>query len=223
MAPRKFNRKRKSVPRNKKFAKKGRRTMNVNRALTPFAQRYITKMKYSDVFTLSSALNSGLFYFNLNSIYDPNRSGVGGQPYGHDQLEALYHRYRVINCSYVITAYSGGSVIRVVATPLNETWSSVPSISQACMNPRAKFMIQVPGGPGQKIIGNCNIPSLMGRNRDQYMADDRFQALFGSSPSELAVLAIQGADIGDLSATIQCTITLNYTVECFDPKNAPPS
>lgn len=205
-----YRRKRRVLRRGKK------RTVNVNKALQPFAQRYITKMKYSDVFTLSTS-NNGTFYFNLNSVFDPNRTGVGHQPYGHDQLAALYNRYRVISATYNITAYSGGSTIRVAAQPLNELYTTLPSLSAICENPRSKWMIQIPGGNTKMIKGKVYIPSLVGRNKDQYMADDRYQAQAGSNPSELAVLGIFGADIGDLAATISCTITLSYTVEWFDP------
>lgn len=202
-------------PMQKKSAWRKKRMVNVNKALTPFAQRYITKMKYSDTFTLSTT-NSGIYYFNLNSVFDPNRTGIGRQPYGHDQLAPLYNRYRVINCSYNITAYSGGSVVRVATIPCNEIFTTVPSLSAACENPRAKWIIQIPGGNTKMLHGNVYIPSLVGRTKAQYMADDRYQATVGSNPAEAALLAVLGADIGDLSATIQCTITLNYTVEWFD-------
>lgn len=194
-----------------------KRTTLVNRSLQPFAQRYISKMKYSDTFTLTLAGN-GNYIYNLNSIFDPNRTGIGHQPYGHDTLATLYNRYRVINCSYNISFYSGGSVVRVVAIPVNQLYATVPSISELCEQPRSKWAIQIPGGNTKMIKGKISIPSLMGRTKAQYMADDRFQAEYGQSPSEAALLYIAGADVGDLSATIQCTITLNYLVESFDPK-----
>lgn len=193
-----------------------RKTLTVNRALQPFAQRYITKMKYSDTFTLNLA-NGNTFYFNLNDIYDPSRTGTGHQPYGHDTMQTLYNRYRVIACSWNLTFYSGGSVVRVATIPLNELLSNT-NVSAVCEMPRAKWAIQVPGGNTKMIKGKSYLPSLMGRNKTQYMDDDRYQAQYGSSPSELAVLGIVGADNADQTATIQCTITLNYTVESFDPK-----
>lgn len=202
-------------PIKKRSAWRKKRMLNVNKALTPFSQRFITKMKYSDTFTLQLS-NNGTYYFNLNSVFDPNRTGIGHQPYGYDQLAALYNRYRVISCSYNITAYSGGSVVRVAAIPCNEIFTTTPSVSAACENPRSKWIIQIPGGNTKLLKGNVYMPSLVGRNKAQYMADDRFQAQVGSNPAEAGLLGIFGADIGDLSATIQCTITLNYVVEWFD-------
>lgn len=77
------------------------RKLVVNSALQPIPQRYITKMKYSEQVSTDAA---GRYMFNLNSIFDPNRTGTltGHQPYGFDTLATLYNRYRVISCGYRI-------------------------------------------------------------------------------------------------------------------------
>lgn len=199
----------------KRWMKK-RSTVNVNKALTPFSQRYITKMKYSQTFALTAAAPQ--YNFRLNSIFDPDFTGIGHQPYGHDTLNAVYNRYRVISCSYNITAYSGGSVVRVAVLPANDVMTPV-SVSEICENPRSKWVIQIPGGNTRLLKGKVYIPSLMGRNKQQYLADDRFQAAFGTNPLEAAILNVYGGDIADAGATIQCTITMNYLVECFDVRN----
>lgn len=194
-----------------------RSTVNVNRALQPIAQRYVCQMKYSDVATLS-VTNGYNYRFNLNSIFDPNRTGTGFQPYSHDTLQTLYNRYRVIKCSYVITGYSGTTAIRVVALPANEE-VSVSSLSDAVTHPRSKFIIQYPGGNTNKLKGSVHLPSLVGRSKAQYMADDRYQAQFGASPAELAVLNIFGGGVDNGGTDIQITIQMTYTVEVFDVKN----
>lgn len=194
------------------------KTVNVNRALSPFAQRYITKMKYSETFALNAG-NAYTFNYNLNSIFDPNRTGIGHQPYGHDTMQTLYNRYRVIAASWVLSFYSGGSVVRVATIPLNELVTPTGGVSEICENPRSRWALQIPGGNTKLIKGKCYIPSLVGRSKEQYMADDRYQAAFGSSPSELAILGIYGANNADGGADIQCTLTLTYKVECFDIKH----
>lgn len=213
---RKYRLKKRGARRMKRNYRRKPRTVNVNRALAPIAQRYITKMKYSDVFTLSTT-NGWATYFNLNSIWDPNRTNVGHQPYGYDQLAPLYNRYRVIATSYNVTAYSGGSVIRFGCLPLNET-ITFTSMSYICENPRAKWTLQIPNGDLKMISGKCYIPSLVGRNKAQYMADDRYQAQVGADPGELALLGVFGSANDDTTTTITCQITMEYTVEFFDLK-----
>lgn len=209
-------------PRKSKAAKRPMRRRNykkrsqvtVNRALNPIPQRYITKLKYSDVFTLQLT-NSYQYVFNLNSLFDPNRSGIGHQPYGYDQLTPLYNRYRAIKCNYVINCYSTTSPIRYGCIASNEV-PPINSVSELAENPRAQTRVQIPGGNTQKITGSIYLPSLFGRSKAEYMADDRYQAINTASPAELALLTIIGADMGDFGTTITGTITLEWVAEFFD-------
>jgi len=215
--------------RNRRMKKRGgrrprrvQRTTLVNRALAPIASRFITKMKYSQTFSVSGTLTTP-YQFNLNSIFDPDRTGTGTQPYGHDQLEVLYNRYRVISTSYVISGYNPNNPIRLCVFPSNNT-SIVGSLSEACMIPRAKFIHQNPAAAQKLVKGRVYLPALIGRNKHQYMADDDYQATFGASPNELAILNIYSAGTldGPVSGT-SLTITLEYTVELFDVKQLPAS
>lgn len=203
--------------------------VNVNRALQPFAQRYITKMKYSESFQITGPSTAGFATqrFNLNSIYDPNRTGLGHQPYGHDNLAALYNRYRVIKCDYVISGIalgntSGNMYSLLAALPSNEEYG-IASVAEAQEHPRCKFITQAPDAALKVLRGSVYIPSLVGRSKAQYMADDRYQAQFGSSPNELAILNVYAGLLNGGFETTQFTlnITLTYTVEVFDVKSLP--
>lgn len=198
--------------------KSGRKMVLVNHALQPFPQRYIAKLKYSELFST----NQGLYTFNLNSLWDPNRTGTGHKPYGMNQLTPLYNRYRVISCGYRIqpvqTGATGAQSIQIVALPSNED-NSIFSLQQARENPRAKYVTQSVGGNMVTLSGKVYIPSLFGRNKSQYMADDSYQALTNASPAELACLNIYSAGTGaDVTTSCVLQILLEYTVEFFDVK-----
>lgn len=201
----------------KKRVWRKRKTVNVNRALQPIPQRYICKMKYAETI-VTSAL--GEYRMNLNSIFDPNRSGVGHQPYGHDTLQTLYNRYRVISCGYRIQAVqtSTGAPIQLGVLPSNEQLTFT-TISELKENPRAKYVTVSPGAPAVYLSGKVYLPSLVGRNKAQYMADDRYQAEYGASPVENAILNIKSQTIGDVDSSFTCNVLLEYTVESFDVKN----
>ena len=160
-------RKRKAI-RSAVSAVPPRKMTNVNKSLGPFAQRYITSMKYSQTFTISSALGA-VQRFNLNNIYDPDRTGVGHQPYGYDQLGAIYNRYRVIACHWAINVYpsTGTAPVRVAALPSNEEVTNT-TLSDACEDPRAKWMVQVPGATARVLKGKVYLPSLLGRTPTEY-------------------------------------------------------
>jgi len=199
-------------------------TVNVNKALKPFAQRYITKLKYAETIFINSG-GPQAYRFRLNSTFDPNFSGVGHQPYGRDELANIYNRYRVISCSYTVSAVDqSGQYITVCALPSNEQVNTL-SLQEMLENPRAKFIVQAPNASMKMLKGKVSIPSLVGRTKDQYMADDRYQAQFDANPSENALLNIyvQRLDGGANVLNVPLQVTLNYVVEWFDVKNLPQS
>lgn len=218
MARRKYAPKRKLI-RRKRMARRTKRVI-VNNALNPLPQRYICKMKYSEQITTNAV---GQFQFNLNSIYDPNRSGTGHQPYSFDTLASMYNRYRVIACGWRIqanwTSNSTAQPVLLAAQPANEVLTTT-TLSEMRENPRTKYLSQNYGGPIITLKGKTYIPSLVGRTKSQYMADDRYQAPVTGSPDELAILNIltgpNGSDTGG-AATLQ--VLLEYTVEFFDIKH----
>lgn len=207
------------IKRKKMYKKKGRKmTVSASNSLGPLPARYITKHKYSQTLQLT-ALNNYQYLFNLNSLFDPDRTGIGHQPYGYDQLAALYNRYRVIRTSYVINGIQSdqpGTNVRICAQPANDV-ILYGNLSAMCEAPRSKFIVQgAQGAPLKTLKGVSHIPSLMGRTIPEYMADDRYQAAIGNSPAEQAILNIMGATLTDSGATINCVITLEFLVEWFD-------
>lgn len=196
--------------------RRGYKTNSNLRSLNPIAQRYICKMKYAETVATDG---SGLYAFNLNSIFDPNRTGVGHQPYGHDTLQTMYNRYRVISCSYRVFAPRNDQTIQLAAQPANEVLAPI-TVAEMKENPRSRYITQSPGGQVVALSGKVFIPSLVGRTTAQYMADDRYQATFGTSPAELAVLNMivgTGADAPLTNSALN--VELVYTVECFDIKH----
>lgn len=198
----------------RRMAKKGVTTLVNSSRLNPIPQRYITKMKYADTFQLSTT-NGGTYRFNLNSIFDPNRSGIGHQPYGRDQLATLWNRYRVFRVSYALSFYNSSTSAKVAVCPSNIEMG-VSTLSEVMENPQSKWAIQLPNGSQKVIKGTVYLPALTGRTPAQYLADDRYQAEMGSNPAELLILNIFGQNISDVTTTIDCAINLTYHVECFD-------
>lgn len=210
---RRMNKRRKIIKR--RIPRRG--GVKVLNSLQPFPSRQIVKMKYSQAVQTNAATGYN-WLFNLNSIFDPDRTGTGHQPYGHDTLQSLYNRYRVISCSYVVQAYSGSFPIRFSTIPTN-TGTTFSTIAEVAENPRSRFSIQIPGGSTQKLVGKVYLPSLMGRSKTLYMADDRYQAEFGSNPQELGTLTLTALGLQETGVDVNWSVTLEYTVEVFDPKH----
>lgn len=206
---------RKRVPRRVRR----RNTVNVNRALSPIPQRYITKMKYANT-VLTDA--NGNFILNLNSLVAPQQTTMTGghQPYGFDQLAGLYNRYRVIACGWRVQAANATSVTQFACMPGNSLSTFTPAnFSLLKETSRAKYVTQMPGGNAQTISGKSYLPSLAGRSKSEYMADDRYQSDVLSSPAEALELLIKTVSVIDAPiAGFGVNILLEYTVEFFDIK-----
>lgn len=199
----------------------------VGRALSPFPQRYITKMKYAESISTTIALsNAGIYVFNLNSVYDPNRTGTGHQPQGFDQLSAIYNRYRVIACSYRIGLVLGAvdttnlNYGQMCVIPSNDNLA-LTSVADARERPRAKYVLQAPGSPVKMLTGKVYMPSLAGVSATTYKGSDRYQSIVSTSPTEALLLNVVTGFINDASVTSQSyilNVELQYTVEWFDPQ-----
>jgi len=212
---RRFRRSKRPARKHRR-GRKGYKTNNNLKSLNPIAQRYICKMKYAE--TVASDAN-GRYAFNLNSIFDPNRTGGGHQPYGHDTLELLYNRYRVISCNYRVILPRSDQTIQAAVIPSNVVLGFT-TVAEMKENPRSRYIVQQTGGQVLPLSGKVYLPSLTGRTKTQYMADDRYQAQFGTSPAELAVLNIQASTVADVPLTnTSIIVELVYTVECFDVNN----
>lgn len=209
------NYKRKS-PVKRNYKRKS--TVNVNKALSPIPQRYITKMKFA---ADASTGVDGFLRLNLNSIWDPLRSGgvSPDQPYGRDQLALLYNRYRVIACGWRIMCPNTGGNLLVGTLPSNETFTTT-AFADFRENPRARYITQHATGECKTIAGKIYLPSLVGRSKQQYMADDRYQAQIDSNPAELSILniGVAATNGGMLTTGQTVNLLLEYTVEFFDVK-----
>lgn len=227
MAMRKMRRRAPARKYKKKGIRRGgQRTTTVNRSLQPFPSRYICKLKYATAINAvggPTLAGYGNYQFLANSVWDPDSTGIGHQPYGMDQLTLLYNRYRVINCSYVVngTVTNGGTEVNSIigVLPANEGAAISGGIAEFQENPRAKYVTQYVGSE-RTLRGNVYLPALVGRTKSQYMADDRYQAQTNSSPVENAVINLFFGNLdGSLTtAAADLNVVLEYTVEFFDVK-----
>lgn len=240
-----MKRRRVRAGKRKPWKRSGKKLV-VNRALQPIAQRYICRMKYCDSFSMdTSGSATGIvpYRFRLNSIYDPNLTGGGHKPYGFDQLlgfpnaspkvPGLYNRYRVISASFTlqcaVTSTQPGQSVQLTALPANEAVSTGITDGAALReNPRAKWISQTTGAPLRILKGKVYLPSLVGRNKTQYMADDRYQSTYDANPLEAAILNVYLNNFGDGSGIVtpvqaRVSIEITYNVELFDVNNMPQS
>lgn len=187
----------------------------------PIAPRTVVKLKYHEDYLTPGVIVDQRF--NLNSIYDPNLTGTGHQPLGHDQYATFYNRYRVYKVSYVVgIACLGANENYKVSIGASNSTVSFTDPSVAAESPTFKTQLVSNASP---IImkGSYYLPSINGSTSAVYKADDRFAALFGSSPTEQIVMHIVTSSVGNdavpTSGKLGFTVNLVYHCELFDPKD----
>jgi len=198
----------------------GRKSSYTNyvRRGTPIAPRTVATLKYVE--NLALAYLSGTandYVFRLNSIFDPNSTGTGHQPFSHDTYQTLYNRYRVFACSWRITVPASSDTIQLAVVP-NNTLSAYSNYTLAAESPRGiSKAVGYASGTVTVIKGHISLPRLNGSTKAQYKADDRFQAQFGSNPVEDMGLHIVANIPGGSNVTIYPVVQLMYHCEFFDP------
>jgi len=203
----------------KKSKKSNRKLAVITTGPNPLPNRWISKMKYVESTTITcDAGGAGLYQYRMNSIFDPNLTSTGHQPYGHDTLEALFTKYRVFAFAWIIHVFPVGSAsnTQVVVTPQNGTGYET-NFDYAAERPRAiSKVIQSAGGTPVVFKGKVSLAKLMGLPPAQYKADERTASDYGSNPSEVQNLNFQIQ--GSSNQAVRIRAILTYFSESFDPK-----
>jgi len=183
--------------------------------------KYIS-FKYSDIYSESLATVTGTNQvMNLNSIFDPDRTGTGHQPYGYDTMATLYNRYRVLSVDYKITFHAETLGFYIVVLPSNGALATaitnLASFTLACESPESVVRCQGVGADDVIITGSIKLNQLNGVTLTEYLADDRFQSLFGASPGELILLNIGTYNGTGSTLGVDFSVEIIYHTDVHDP------
>lgn len=190
-----------------------------------YPRSQMLKLKYVDNVAITVSATSGLpgyYTYRTNSLYDPNYTGAGHQPFFRDQLAAAYKSYVVYGCYYKITFFDNGN---------NKDWKvAVMPTADIGYNPavhsgfitaekrgtRSTTMSYQLGTKTMKgYISNANV---FGISKEKYRVMDGYSADFGADPTDTAYLhfIMQPLD-GSTSINGRATIELHLLTRVYDP------
>ncbi len=160
-----------------------------------FPDRYFCKLKYTDTEVLSGTGTTSDMVYRLNSLFDPNFTGVGSQPLSFDQLSAVYQKYLVLRCDWEVTAtnlQSTAAFVTAVPTDVSVSGSSMQSLSEIKRSVTKPLAINSGGGCMQVLRGSVDMADLHGQlNLD---SDPDEYSLVSTNPQDVAYLTIRAAD-----------------------------
>lgn len=222
------------MPKTRKFVKRSKRPMRrkvkrkkkspfINNFFNGFPTKLRAQLKYTEHFNLNSAGAAiDNFEFRLNSMFDPNLTGVGSQPRYYDQLATadLYDVWLVNNCKYTVTFVNKATHDCLVMTKLANPNTIQPSTASTLWDFReTKFtqsrILTAVGTTHSKVTfrGTTPIWPLIANSKLSYMADrGSYQGKFDANPVVSAGLLLFASDDpnGSNGCNVDCYVTLHY-------------
>lgn len=172
------------------------------------------QLRYTQLETISGTIN-GSYGFRLNSIYDPDATGVGTQPLYHDQLAALYDKYRVVGAKVKVQVNNNQAVpTQVVIGDLDDgAYTDVDGFIQQAGS-EAHIMGLSTGGMGVVEFNKYfNIAERTGQDKD----DNSLSAVFSNNPGSPWYLLLKVRPCDKITnVNISFSVDIVYYVECFD-------
>lgn len=185
----------------------------------PFPTSQIIKLRYCETIELdASTAATNIYYFRANSIYDPNFSGTGHQPYAHDTLATVYNHYQVVKsvCSATFAAVdpAAGRGSCHVGLAIEDGTTFTTTIDTVCE---------------QKAVKHAVLPAMQKVTlRQGYNADIHFPietpqattASFGSNPNEVAYFKLfhQYLNVNVDPFVVSVFVQIDFTVKVWELK-----
>lgn len=185
-----------------------------------FPKRVLVKLRYTETITLSTTGDLANHLFRANSIFDPNFTGTGHQPYWHDEFSAVYGFYTVvgsrIRADFVQQTSSSSAVHCVVS--LNEdstvTANNVDTLTEVT---ESKRVILGSGSPDMHTINNSF--SLKKRFGNPDLNGSEFRASVNANPTESTFYVVSAQSVDRVSTNaVDVIVTIEYIVVYSDIK-----
>lgn len=192
----------------------------------PFPLRWSRTLQYGQAFTLTAGA-AGVFgteqIFRLNSLYDPDLTGTGHQPYGFDTMATLYYKYKVtaVRVSIKVSDPSADGIQFAAHFQNPDVTYTVTGTLPDVQMEKPGTLIRDINNTGSQVINFsqrwlmhqlCNItPIEFASNTDEY------SAAVSANPAKtpfvrMAICALDGSS----TPTVRVQVMIAYETEFFE-------
>lgn len=227
--------KKKNAPKKRMVAKKPMSFTSVNPILAKFPLQVSGRagpngnaLWTTMVFTqrnnmATGALGApGIQLYRLNSLFDPDATGVGQQPMFYDQLSPIYQRYCVYQVEYkIVVCNQSTSLDAIVGIQANADATTSTDVDRYIMNGNCEWNIveRNNGAAIRTFQGTVDLPSMASMTKEQYMADDQYQGIVSGNPGIQFYLKVFAANVDETSGTtglVRMYTELRYKCKLFN-------
>lgn len=183
----------------------------------PVPNRMLVPLRYVQTISLDPGSGTPAGHvFRANSIHDPDYTGVGHQPLGHDIFEQLYRHYIVqkskISCTFLSSSSDGALGPAIVSIGLRD--DNVLQTDMDLVREQANTTYSVIGGASSGMIpvtlhNSYKVSEFFSRNP----TDDQLGASFGSNPTEGSWYHVQAIAANQSSDTVALSVQVSMSFE----------
>lgn len=191
----------------------------------PFGKSRTCKLRYAESININPGAGvAGQYIFSCNSLYDPNVSGTGHQPYGFDQLMALYNHYTVTGARCRVTMIGTDNLVYTLGIKLSDSSSLSSTVPDSLLEQPGfkKKIVSYANAIGRNYI-TCNFSCkkfFRHPSKNFILSDDTLSGTSSTNPVEQAYFIIVLAPAIALQDLANCTlqVEIDYVATFTGPK-----
>ena len=182
-------------------------------AVTPVGNRSgIVKLKYACTVSLSQTVSKHIFRWN--SLFDPDYTGTGHQPFMHDQLSGIWRNYHVLGARVRVRGTPGSGQTEPVCFGVyteRDVTSAHGNINQLMEKPGAVTALIAPStAVGYRTV-TLNWSAKKHFTVTNVLDESDLGAATDASPTKVGWLYVGAAQYDNSSAfTVECLVELEF-------------
>ncbi len=181
------------------------------------------KLRYVENLSLTSTV--GVLHghvFRANSIFDPDLTGVGHQPFMHDQMAVFYEHYTVVGAKMTIRWSDDGTVNTAsTAVGIHLASSSIPAYANSATFKEAGkgTQRQYTGRQTTGLTTTSFFSCKKFFNIKDPLDNPAVKAPFQNNPAEGAYFVVYIQAMNASTVTLNAQVTIDYIVKYGEPKD----
>lgn len=212
-----FRRKKRTGRNFRRKFKKNTTTSVTVRPRQIFPKRMFVKLPYESG-QIGGIGAYSAYQFRANSIFDPDYTGIGHQPRGHDQYSNFFRQYRVHGVKVEVWLENNSDYSQsIVAIYAHKSTTYPPDITSIIENPDCKYRF-TNDDKGMYMKRYISMASVFGKRKSVVNMDKDYASNFGSNPTTegyITIIHANGAGAGDIAYLLRAKLT--YYVELSEP------
>jgi len=201
-----------------------------NPFVAPFKQRHRTTLRYNDALIISPPIGDDIvsgYAFRTSSIYDPDQSSFGHQPYGRDQISPYYVNYQVMGARISVTVNTSNQDNPIVwGITMIDTAASVSGLPVYTMQEYPNTVSTTQSGsanadstPTRALSMRFSPTKWFAISKTGMQGNTAYSALMGANPQLTAYWQIWYGDMqgGTPTGSLVGRVTIEYDVLFSNP------